>query len=486
MGDLRVGVIGAGPAGLTAAYMLAREGVPVTVFESDAAYVGGIARTVEYKGFRFDIGGHRFFSKSQEIEDLWSEILPDDMLERSRLSRIYFRRKFFTYPLSGREVIWRLGLWESALCTLSYVKAHLFPVRNPKFGERLFRMFFQTYTEKVWGMRCSEISADWAAQRMAGFSLVEAIKNVLLPTFNNQKVAKTLIRSFRYPRLGPGMMWEACARKVREWGGEIRMGQRVASCELRTDPHRWILTSQDRNGTSSVVEVSDVISTTAISDLSRMLKPSFSESTAAAARGLRYRDFLTTALILREREKLDDNWIYVHDPGVRVGRIQIFKNWSPEMVPDPALTCYGLEYFCSEGDDIWSKSDEEMKDIASRELEQIGLARREDVVDACTVRQPKAYPVYDDEYARAVKAVREEVAARYPRLHMVGRNGMHKYNNQDHSMMTAMLTARNIIAGELLHDVWQVNQDAVYHEKGAPASNNGASGLRATPTRVVT
>jgi len=491
-----VAIIGAGPAGLTAAYLLSKEGVAVTVIEADPQLVGGIARTANYKGYHFDIGGHRFFSKSKEVEDLWTELLPNDLLERPRSSRIFYRGKFFSYPLRAADALLKLGLVESALCVLSYLRARLFPVRNPKsfedwvsnqFGRRLFGMFFRTYTEKVWGMSCKEISADWAAQRIKGLSLGAAIRNALLPAREPKQksaVIKTLIDSFRYPRKGPGMMWEACARRVREMGGAVRMGEKVVGCSFDAGKREWTLTHVDGAGLRHETRAAHVISSAPLRELALGITPRIEEETRAAAGRLRYRDFLTVVLILKDRKVFDDNWIYIHDPKVKVGRVQNFKSWSPEMVPDPSMACYGLEYFCFEGDGLWTLSDAELIDLGKREIGQIGLASGIDVVDGCVVRQPKAYPVYDDGYAGNVERIRRELEARFPTLHLVGRNGMHKYNNQDHAMMTAMLCVKNILGDGPLYDLWRVNEDAEYHEAGDRAQESGASGLRGVPRRL--
>ena len=492
----RVVIIGAGPAGLTAAYILSKNGVPVTVLEADREYVGGISRTVRYKGFHFDIGGHRFFSKAKEVEDLWTEILPDDMLDRPRSSRIFYNGQFYSYPLKAFEALFKLGPWQSTLCMLSYGKARLFPRPDPKsfedwvtnqFGERLFRIFFKTYTEKVWGMDCKEISADWAAQRIKGLSLASAVKNALLPKRapkDRKQVIKTLIDTFRYPRKGPGMMWEKCAEKVRAMGGEVLMGHSVFECERLEGQNEWEVRYRRQDGTTGVVRGEHVISSAPIRLLINGLRPAVSARALDAANALKYRDFLTVALILKDRQLFSDNWIYIHDPSVKVGRVQNYKSWSPEMVPDPAYCCYGLEYFCFEGDGLWASSDAELIALATKELQAIGLARTDDVVDGCVVRQKKAYPVYDDAYAENVGMVREELEQRYPGLHLVGRNGMHKYNNQDHAMMTAMLTAQNILMGRQTFDVWQVNQDAEYHESGEAGEQSAVSGVRGVPSRV--
>ena len=490
-------IIGAGPAGLTAGYLLSKEQVDVVVLEADPTYVGGISRTVTYKGFQFDIGGHRFFSKSKAVEDLWSEILPNDMLVRPRSSRIFYDGKFFSYPLKPFEALLKLGIFRSVLCMFSWMKARLFPVRHPRnfedwvsnqFGKRLFETFFKSYTEKVWGMSCKEISADWAAQRIKGLSLGSAIKNALIPQRNNtdrRNVIKTLINSFRYPRRGPGMMWEVCAEKMKALGGRIEMGYRVTGCSYDESSGTWSVMYRNQQGDAQTIEAEHVISSAPMRELIRGLLPSVSNRTKRAAESLKYRDFLTVMLILRDRQMFDDNWIYIHDPSVKVGRVQNFRSWSPEMVPEPDKVCYGLEYFCFEHDGLWDSSDNDLIELARRELVQIGLAKEEDFVDGCVVRQKKAYPVYDDDYARHVATIRQELDTSYPNLHLVGRNGMHKYNNQDHAMVTAMLCVENILADTRLYDVWQVNSDAEYHESGVATEEASGSGLRLVPTRVV-
>jgi protoporphyrinogen oxidase len=494
MGAESVAIIGAGPAGLTAAYLLTKKRVPVTVLEADPVYVGGISRTAKYKGYHFDIGGHRFFSKAKEVEDLWTELLPDDMLQRPRSSRIYYNGQFFSYPLKGGEALKKLGVVEAARCVLSYAWARAFPNPNPRsfedwvtnqFGARLFNIFFKTYTEKVWGMSCKEISADWAAQRIKGLSLKTAIWNALFPQkpASRDQVIKTLIDTFRYPRKGPGMMWEACAERVKTQGGAIEMGRKVVGCAYDAETGLWTVSHRDTDGGTRETQARHVISTAPMRQLAHGITPRLSDKALNAADSLKYRDFLTVVLILKDRNAFEDNWIYIHDPSVKVGRIQNFKSWSPEMVPDPAMTCYGLEYFCFEGDGLWSSSDADLVGLAKQELQKVGLAKAEDIVDGCVVRQPKAYPVYDDDYATHVATIREELQAKFPTLHLVGRNGMHKYNNQDHAMMTAMLCAENILAGRPVYDLWRVNQDAEYHEAGS-AGSQGATGLRLVPTRV--
>jgi protoporphyrinogen oxidase len=489
-------VIGAGPAGLTAAYTLAKNGRDVLALEQDPVYVGGISRTANYKGFLFDIGGHRFFSKSKEIVDLWNEILPDDFLERPRLSRIFYRGKFYAYPLKAFEALQNLGLLESCRCMASFAYAKAFPVKTPRsfhqwvrnqFGERLFSIFFKTYTEKVWGMGCDDISADWAAQRIKGLSLGGAIVDGLRRSLGlrrpeSEDGAKTLIESFRYPRKGPGMMWEAAARKVRRLGGRVKMGRRVEALRYDEQAKIWSVEVTNVDGAKETYCARHVLSSAPLRELMSALEPR--PLSLFQARDLKYRDFLTVALIGRPQKELPDNWIYIHDPSVKVGRVQNFRSWSPQMIADGVSTCLGLEYFCFEGDGLWTSSDEALIELAKDEIGRIGLMSADDVTDACVVRQAKAYPVYDDAYAENVKDIRREIATRYPTLHLIGRNGMHKYNNQDHAMMTGMLTAFNIIAGESVYDVWRVNEDAEYAEHGISGAEWALASERLTPGRV--
>jgi len=474
----RIAIIGAGPAGLTAAYLLGKTGnFNVEVFEKDPVYVGGISRTESYKGFHFDIGGHRFFSKSKEVEDFWTEILGDDLLERPRSSRIYYNKQFFSYPLKAFEALKKLGILESALCLVSYLKVKIFPVKNPKsfqdwvtnqFGSRLFRIFFKTYTEKVWGIDCSEISADWAAQRIKGLTLTTAIKNAIFSPNSGRNQIKTLIDSFRYPKYGPGQMWETCRRKAEQMGIKVWMGEGVGQLSLNHD-NRWDLTT----GTGNCFTAFDyVISSAPIQQLVKAISNPVSPALQKAAASLVYRDFITVVLILKDQKVFNDNWIYIHDPAVKMGRVQHFKSWSPYMVPDDSMVCYGLEYFCFEGDNLWTSSNEILASLGKTELEKIGLAKATDVLDSYVVRQSKAYPVYDQHYQSHINTIRQEMN-QWPGLILVGRNGMHKYNNQDHSMMTAMLAVKNIIAGKQLFDLWNVNQDAAYLEGGERGEEEG-------------
>jgi protoporphyrinogen oxidase len=495
-------IIGAGPAGLTTAYSLVKAGQKVLVSEQDPHYVGGISRTVNYKGFLFDIGGHRFFSKSKEIVDLWNEILPDDFIERPRLSRIFYRGKFYAYPLKAFEALRNLGPFQSLLCVASFAYAKAFPIKETRtfhqwvrnqFGERLFSIFFKTYTEKVWGMSCDEISADWAAQRIKGLSLGAAIFDGLRRSLGLQKrntkagrndgeVVKTLIESFRYPRRGPGMMWEACAQKIEQRGGRILMDRKAT--ELAYDAHRqmWTVAVTSGSGATETYHARNIVSSAPVRELMGSLRPT--PLTILHARELKYRDFLTVVLIGKSAMELPDNWVYIHDPLVKVGRVQNFRSWSPELIPDQVSACLGLEYFCFEGDGLWAASDDELIALAKREIEHIGLMKAQDIADASVVRQKKAYPVYDETYADHLGMIRRELASRYPSLHLVGRNGMHKYNNQDHAMMTGLLAAANIVAGQTIYDVWQVNEDAEYSEAGAPGVEVALKSERLVPKKA--
>ncbi len=462
----RILVAGAGPAGLTAAYLLARDGYKVTVLESDSV-LGGISRTARYKDYRFDIGGHRFFTKIRPVEELWEEILGDEFIDVPRLSRILYNGKFFHYPLKAFNAVMGLGIFEASRIMLSYVQARIAPhpveenfeqwVSN-RFGDRLYRIFFKTYTEKVWGIPCTEIRAEWAAQRIQGLSLAKAILNATSLNKRSPTI-KTLIAQFRYPRLGPGQMWEACARRIEEMGGEVLTGHELVGFEPGESGIRSA-TVRTSEGTRKI-EAEHFISTLPLSGLMASIEGA-PEYATAAGNGLRYRDFILVALIVDRDKLFPDNWIYVHTPGVTVGRIQNFNNWSAAMVPVEGVTCIGMEYFCFEGDGLWDSPDAKLLELAAAEFAKLGLAPGAKVIDGSVVRMPKAYPIYDREYSDHVDAISSYLGT-LPNLHTIGRNGMHKYNNQDHSMYTAMLTVENMNGAD--HDIWSVNTDLEYHEE---------------------
>jgi len=476
-------VVGAGPAGLTAAYLLSKDGVRTTVLEASDT-VGGISQTAQYKGFRFDIGGHRFFTKIEPVQELWEEILGDEFISVPRLSRIYYGGKFFDYPLKAGNALRGLGAINAALIVISWMKWRFkpYPVEETfeqwvtnRFGKRLFEIFFKTYTEKVWGIPCSEIRAEWAAQRIQNLSLEKAI--LAAASLNKRSTAiKTLINEFKYPRLGPGQMWEMCRDRIVELGNEVRLQHRVAAIE-HAGGRVTAVRVQTPEGEKRIA-ADHVISTAPLRSLVRSLDPPADAPTQEAAGGLRYRDFLVVALILKRADIFPDNWIYVHSSGVKVGRIQNFNNWSQALVPEPGKTCLGLEYFCFEGDGLWTSSDADLQALARKELEEIGLARASDVVDGTVIRMPKAYPIYDAVYRDHLDKVREFIDP-IANLHTVGRNGMHKYNNQDHSMLTAMMTLSNMRGAS--HDVWAVNTDFDYHEEQKVAEESGRNGRTADP-----
>jgi len=472
-------IAGGGPAGLTGAYELARHGRSCVVLEADPRLVGGISRTDEYKGYRFDIGGHRFFSKSREINELWQEILGEQFIRRSRLSRIYYDRKFFHYPLKPLDALTKLGPVRSTRILLSYMRARMRPIRPEKsfedwvvnrFGRVLFEIFFKSYTEKLWGMSTSTISADWAAQRIKGLSLVQAVWNALFGSGAKKgEVIKTLIDEFHYPRLGPGQMWEAARDRIREHGGAVQLDRRVIRIEHDGSSVTAVV-ARDQDGRTYRYTGSHFLSTLPVRDLIRSMDPPAPAEVREAAESLKYRDFLSVVLIVDRPETFPDTWIYIHEPDVRVGRIQNFKNWSPDLVPDQSKSSLGLEYFCFEGDELWTMSDADLVALGRREIDTIGLVSASDVVDGCVVRMPKAYPVYDDEYRQRLDVIRNWLAG-LDNIELAGRNGMHKYNNQDHSMMTALLAARNIL-GQGPYDTWKVNTDAEYHEEAAADAPN--------------
>jgi protoporphyrinogen oxidase len=484
-------IIGAGPAGLTAAYELTRRGRRSTVLEGDEV-VGGLSQTVERDGWRFDIGGHRFFTKVKAVEDFWHEILPDeDFMMRPRKSRIFYRGKFYDYPLKAMNALTNLGIIESVRCVLSYVWTRINPPKDQtnfegwvaaRFGWRLYRHFFKTYTEKVWGHPGSEMQADWAAQRIKNLSLASAIVNALLPK-RNQKDITSLIEEFQYPKLGPGMMWERCAEMVEAAGTKIHFDTFVSG--IRRDETGAVEVVASSGGATTVYPCTSVISSMPLSALVRAMDPPVPDDVRAAADDLAYRDFLTVALVVPAASvPWDDNWIYIHDQGVQTMRIQNFGSWSPYLVKD-GRNVLGLEYTVVEGDESWCSSDEALIEKGKAEVGRLGLIDLADVEAGYVVRMPKAYPYYDADYHNNVDTIKAWLGANVPNVHPVGRNGLHRYNNADHSMYTAMLAVDNLFGAH--HDVWSVNVEDEYHEESAPSRPAGGTGRDAPilPKRVV-
>ena len=459
-------IIGGGPAGLTAAYELTKLGHRPIVIEKGGR-VGGLARTENYKNFYFDMGGHRFFTKSPEVKKLWREVLNEDFLRRPRLSRIYYKKKFFHYPLKPLNALLGLGLWESVMIVLSYLRWHFFPYKKEdtfehwvtnRFGKRLFQTFFKSYTEKVWGIPCSELKAEWAAQRIKGLSLKTALLNMFLKP---KKTIKTLIEEFDYPRFGPGMMWTRVKENVEARGATVRLNTEVSKICLQDNCIRSIVVSN--NGHSEIIEGKNFISSMPLTEFVRKLDPPPNPEVLLAIDKIIYRDFLTVCLIVNKPDLFPDNWIYIHDPDVKVGRIQNFKNWSPAMVPDQGKSSLGLEYFCTDGDSLWSMADSDLIELAKREADRIGLAAYRDIEDGCVFRVPKSYPIYDSDYRDQLAVVRKFVEG-IANFQTIGRNGLHRYNNQDHAMLTGILAVRNLVLDQK-NDLWAVNTDEEYHEE---------------------
>ena len=462
-------ILGGGPAGLTAALELSRHQIPSVVLEQDEL-VGGLARTVSYKGYLFDIGGHRFFTKVDEINRIWHEVLGDDFLERERLSRIYYRGKFFHYPLKPMNALAGLGPVEAVRILLSYLRSQAFPERpedsfeqwvSNRFGKRLYSIFFKTYTEKVWGVPCTELRAEWAAQRIKDLSLATAVLSILFKR-SGGKTIRTLIEKFHYPRQGPGMMWTRLTEQLEKQGHPVRRNTEVVAVRHDGGAIRSVVARDAGSGKEREFAGTDFISSIAMGGLLRRFDPAPPPEIREAAASLKYRDFLTVGLIYRGEHLFPDNWIYVHSADVKVGRIQNYKNWSPEMVPDPSTTGLGLEYFCNKGDELWNAADGDLIRQGVAETERLGLASSRDFVDGVVIRVPKAYPIYDATYAGHLEKLKRYLAG-FGNLQLVGRNGMHKYNNQDHSMLTALLAVRNLLGAN--YDLWQVNTEQEYHEE---------------------
>ncbi len=477
----RVLVIGAGPAGLTAGLELVKNNIQTTIVEFDPEYVGGISRTVDYKGYKYDIGGHRFYTKNVEIENFWKLTLGDDLLTKKRKSRILYKNKYYDYPLSFFNALFNLGLIDSTKALTSYIRGSLIKIKpevtyedwmTNRFGKMLFTTFFKTYTEKIWGIPVNKISKDWAIQRVKTFSLWGAVLSSLVPSYGRK--FKTLIDEFYYPRLGPGMMWNAVAESFKLNGGDLVMNCKVTSLKL-TSEKCWSVKFSGNNDSLSE-EFDEVISTMPLKSLIKALGK-VPKEILETSNMLSYRDFITVLLVVDKPYVFDDNWIYIHSPEVKVGRIQNFKNWSEEMVPDQSKTSLGMEYFIFENDELWNKPQEYFLDLAKSEAVQLGICKKEDLIDGSVSKIKKAYPVYDADYAKNVDKIRIYLET-LPNLYTVGRNGMHRWNNQDHSMMTGLIVARNIINGTKETSEWNVNNDAEYNEKRSEEKG------RAVPKRI--
>ncbi len=465
---MRIIVGGGGPAGLTAAWELAHHSLNPVLLEA-LPQVGGLARTEEYKGYRFDLGGHRFFSKSAELEALWEKMLGEPLMVRQRLSRIYYRNRFFRYPLKPLDAFFKLGPVASFAALASYFWAQVFPRRPEKsfedwvsnrFGWRLYKTFFKTYTEKVWGVPCEEISADWAAQRIKGLSLSTAVLKAL---GLQRGTVKTLIEEFKYPPLGPGQLWEATAQQAEAHGARVLTRHRIT--KLLREGERLVGVRVETPEGTEEFPLDEFFSSLPLREVVLNLDPPAPKEVREAAEGLRYRDFLTVALMIDRPHLFEDNWIYVHSPEVRVGRLQNYRNWSPYLVPDEGKNCIGMEYFCWESEEFYNRPNDRLIELAADELAKLKLVKPDWVFDGTVVRVQKAYPVYDLGYKERLQVIREYLD-KFGNLHCIGRNGQHRYNNMDHSMMTALLAVRNVALGEH-NDPWRVNVDAEYHEEAS-------------------
>ena len=469
--DRTLFVIGGGPAGLTAAHEIQARSADhrAAVFEAGDR-VGGISRTEMANGYRFDIGGHRFFTKVPEVQAMWDDVMGDEFITVPRLSRIYYRGKYFAYPLKLRNALENIGPYESLRILASYLKWQVRPHRVEetfeqwvvnRFGGRLYQHFFASYTQKVWGIPPNRIRADWAAQRIKNLSLRKAVWNAI----SGANDTVSLIEEFKYPRLGPGQMWERVRDRVRASGGSVETGRavrRIARSGARVTGLDVVDLTTGTADHQVVAPDEHVINSMALRDLIHAFDPPPPDAVRQAADRLRYRDFLIVTLVLAVPDPFPDNWIYIHEPDVKVGRIQNFRAWSPDMLPDDETASIGMEYFCQAGDGLWSMDDAALRELATEELESLGLAEAKDVIGAAVIRQPKAYPVYDGDYQEALAVVSDWLRG-LENLQTVGRNGLHRYNNQDHSMLSAMLAAQNVLGAN--HDVWDVNVDRSYHEE---------------------
>jgi protoporphyrinogen oxidase len=458
-------IIGAGPAGLTAAWEAEKHGIKTLILEGDKE-IGGISRTVERNGWRFDIGGHRFFTKVDEVYQIWDEILDkEDFLLRPRMSRIYYKNKFYDYPLKAFNALFNLGIFEAVRCVLSYFYVRVFPPKNQdnfedwvaaRFGWRLYNIFFKTYTEKVWGVDARTIGSDWASQRIKNLSLMKAILNAFQINKSGE-IITTLIDKFKYPKYGPGMMWETAYKKLVEKNHKILLSSRVVEISKDNDKYKIKIDSGEE------FEAKNILSSMPLAHLPKTIKPVPENKVLESGENLKFRDFLSVALVIDEKDAFPDNWIYIHDPGVKVGRVQNYGSWSPYLVKE-GKTCLGLEYFVNIGDELWSMEDEKLIDLAIKELEQLSLIKENSTLEGYVVRMPKAYPVYDLDYSNNINEIEKWLSNEHKNIYPIGRNGMHRYNNQDHSMMTAVLSIRNIILGEK-NNIWKVNVEEDYHEE---------------------
>jgi len=458
-------IIGAGPAGLTAAWEAEKHGIKTLIIEGDKE-IGGISRTVERNGWRFDIGGHRFFTKVDEVYQIWDEILDEeDFLLRPRMSRIYYKNKFYDYPLKASNALLNLGIIEAVRCVLSYFYVRVFPPKNQdnfedwvaaRFGWRLYNIFFKTYTEKVWGVDARKIGSDWASQRIKNLSLMKAILNAFQINKSGE-IITTLIDKFKYPKYGPGMMWETAYKKLEEKNHKILLSSKVVEINKENDIYKVKIDSGE------VFEAKNILSSMPLAHLPKTIKPLPNNNVLESGQNLKFRDFLSVALVIDEKDAFPDNWIYIHDPGVKVGRVQNYGSWSPYLVKE-GKTCLGLEYFVNIGDELWSMEDEKLIDLAIKELEKLSLIKTNSTHEGYVVRMPKAYPVYDLDYSKNIDTIEKWLSKDHKNIYPIGRNGMHRYNNQDHSMMTAVLSIRNIILGEK-NNIWKVNVEEDYHEE---------------------
>jgi protoporphyrinogen oxidase len=468
-------IVGAGPAGLTAGYELSKKRKNVVILEADPQYIGGIARTIFYKEYRFDIGGHRFFSKNKEVERWWADILKKDFLKRPRLSRWYYRGKFFCYPPKPLEILKIFGFLESTKIIISYLKYKLFPIKPEEslgdwcvnnFGYYLAKPFFIDYNTKLWGISPKKISKDFASQRVKGISMINTLKNAIQKTINpkNRKVIKSLIDEFNYPKYGPGQLWEKVSQEIKNNNGKIFLGHKVV--KINHAKGKIISVEAQNENKRVVIKTEQVLSTMPLKELILSLSPKPPEEVLEAARNLKFRDFITVALMIDKKEISPDNWIYTHDEGIKAIRVQLFKNWSPFMVPDENKSCIGFEYVCKEGDSLWKLSDKELIELAKKELNELNFAKSSEVFDAKVVRLKNVYPIYLIDYKKNVKIIKDYLRKNFidNSLNPLGRGGLHRYNNMDHSMVTSFLTVENILKNKH-NDPWGVNEDAEYHEE---------------------